>query len=230
MITYEFTDKGPRVENQDSCYLKYEDGFLIAAAADGVGGNNGGAVASRMAIELLIDGLGRNLTLADCLLHAHKEIVNCSSKDEALRGMATTLTAVVCKEGVLSGVHCGDSRAYIFRGNGVKQLTKDHTEVAKLLAEGRLTREAAINYPRKNILDSALGTHKELRFQEFEFELHSGDRLILATDGVYSELSKKDLVLISKAEIDFTGFCEAVISRVAEAGPTDNYTLVGVEF
>ncbi|WP_312913501.1 PP2C family protein-serine/threonine phosphatase [Stutzerimonas nitrititolerans] len=229
MITYEFTDKGPRVENQDSCYLNCDDGGIVAAVADGVGGNNGGAVASRIAIEILIDGYKSDSTLSECLLRAHEKILDCSSRDDSLRGMATTLTAAIFKKGVLKGVHCGDSRAYILRGNGIKQLTKDHTEVAKLLAEGRLTKDAAINYPRKNILDSALGTHKELRFQEFEFQLEIGDRVILATDGIYGDLTKKELVFISKSESDFNKFCEAVISRVVEIGPSDNYTLVGFE-
>ncbi|MFT0625785.1 PP2C family protein-serine/threonine phosphatase [Ectopseudomonas guguanensis] len=230
MIIFEFSDKGPRSENQDSCYIKSAGQSVVAVVADGVGGNNGGAVASRMAIDVFIKGLDEGLTPSECLLAAHDEIVNQSSRDESLRGMATTLTAVICKDGALEGVHCGDSRAYILRGNGVKQLTKDHTEVARLLAEGLITKEAAINYPRKNILDSALGTHKKLHYQEFGFELEDGDRLILVTDGIYSEINKKELVDISKSKADFVGFCELIVSRVAEVGPSDNYTLVGVEF
>lgn len=230
MKTFEFTDKGPRVENQDACYLKTDTNPIFAAVADGVGGNNGGATASKLAIETIISGLDKNLTLGESLLLAHKEILDLSSEKAELRGMATTLTTVTYENEILKGAHCGDSRAYILRGNGIKQLTKDHTEVAKLLAEGRISKEGAINYPRKNILESALGTHKELTYQEFTFNIEHGDRLLLATDGIYSELHKKDLVLLSKQEGDFIKFCENIISQVKELGPTDNYTLIGIEF
>ncbi|WP_321884946.1 PP2C family protein-serine/threonine phosphatase [Burkholderia cenocepacia] len=228
--TFSFSDQGPRSANQDSFCVDQLDRGLLLGVADGVGGNNGGEIASRFAIETLLIGARSGLSISTCADNAHEGLLAMGNESPELYGMATTLTAIVYEENNLSGVHCGDSRAYILRGQGIKQLTTDHTEVARLLAEGRISRDDYVHYPRKNVLTSALGSHKEFIKQTFEFECKSGDRLLLITDGIYSVLSKKEIQFYSTINTDFTAFCDCIISEVGEREPTDNFTLVGVEF
>lgn len=228
--TFSFSDKGPRVDNQDYFCLERIGERLLIAVADGVGGNKGGETASRCAISMLINGLRVGQTLSECMDSAHHELIAKAESSPELQGMATTLTAVVCEGHLLTGIHCGDSRAYVLRRNGIKQLTADHTEVARLLAEGKLTKEEAVDYPRHNVLTSAVGTHKDLIKQTFQFDVLPGDRLLLLTDGVYSQLSKKEIQMCSASEKDLNTFCKSLLDTLTERGTDDNFTLVAAEF
>jgi len=228
--TFAFSDKGPRTNNQDSYCVETKGIETIASVADGVGGNQGGEIASMLAVESFKKSFAAGLRLTDCLEAAHRSISEQAALDPALHGMATTFTAVHWDGGVLKGVHTGDSRAYLLRGFGLKQLTKDHTEVARLVAEGKISKEDSVHYPRKNVLTSALGTHKNLLIDEFSFEVKAGDRLLLITDGVYGVVTKKNLVNLSIENSDFIKFCEGVVNQVNNATATDNFTLVGLEF
>lgn len=227
--TFVFSDRGPRAENQDSYCLVESSGNFLAAVADGVGGNNGGEVASKFAIEVLQKMLSQGERLQQCFEAAHLGLIEKASKLPHLGGMATTLTAINCRGLTLDGAHCGDSRAYVLRGRGLKQLTNDHTEVAKLISEGRLTKKEAINYPRKNVITSAIGTHKELVVQAFQFDLLPGDRILLLTDGVYSLIPKREITNLSVGESVFESYCENLIEMIKDRGASDNFTLLGVE-
>lgn len=228
--TFVCSDRGPRAENQDFyCLVNSSDG-LLAAVADGVGGNNGGEAASHFAIETLKEELGRGATLEQCFEAAHLGLIAKANNLPYLNGMATTLTAINCIGSSLSGAHCGDSRAYILRRQGLKQLTNDHTEVARLIAEGHLSKEEAVNYPRKNIITSALGTHKDLVVQSFQFDVLPADRLLLLTDGVYSLITKREIQSLSAGELRLEVYCEKLIEIVKGRGPTDNFTLLAIEF
>ena len=88
---------------------------------------------------------------------AHVNIVSAQQMAPELKRMATTLTAGMFFQHELVGVHCGDSRASVARSQGIRWLTTDHTEGERLFRGGKLTKEQLRDYPRKNILDSALG-------------------------------------------------------------------------
>jgi serine/threonine protein phosphatase PrpC len=224
------SDKGPRIENQDSfCFFSTPYGFL-GAVADGVGGNKGGGVAARIAIEMLRSSLAVTVPLEETFQHIHLQIVDEANRSPDLKGMATTLTAVSFENYILRGAHCGDSRAYLLRGRGLKQLTIDHTEAARMVADGLMTKAEAVNYPRKNVLASALGTHKELITQSFSSDVKAGDRLLLLTDGVYSEVNKREIQRASAEDSNLEGFCLQLIETVRDRGASDNFTMLAIEF
>lgn len=230
MQTYLYSSKGPRPSNQDSASLAYISGGVLICIADGVGGNKGGEIASKLAIEIFLkEIICSGLNLHHALNSAHNEIIDSASKNIDLSGMATTFTAMFVANGKVKGIHCGDSRAYILRGNGIKQLTEDHSEVAKLTRSGKLTKEEAIEYPRKNVIYSALGSQKPLVIDSFEFDLLSKDRLILLTDGVHGIIPKKTFRDYSVNSTSMKEWCDSLIMSVDHQGPDDNFTIAAVE-
>lgn len=228
---YSHTSKGPRFSNQD-CILHTQipDRGLLCCVADGVGGNRGGEIASKLAVEVFERELRHtNVALSECVDIAHHEVLTQAASDETLLGMATTITSVLINEYNLEGVNCGDSRTYVLRGNGLKQLSVDHSEVARLLASGKLTKEAAVDYPRKNILDSAIGAHKPIQIQTFEFELQKNDRIVLMSDGIYSVVSKQDFRNLSLKNSTVKGLGESIVKLAEERNTADNFSLIIVE-
>ncbi|EIQ1513593.1 protein phosphatase 2C domain-containing protein [Vibrio fluvialis] len=232
MQTYLFSSKGPRITNQDAASLTYVSGGVLLCVADGVGGNNGGEVASKLAIEVFLREVissKSSFSFSKAIEVAHNEIKERASEDTELSGMATTFTAVFVTSDRVIGIHCGDSRAYILRDNGIKQLSEDHSEVAKLIRSGKLTKEAAVDYPRKNVIYSALGSHKELVVDEFEFELVSQDRIVLVTDGVHGVVSKKTFRDTSLNSSSLKEWCDTIVTILEGLGPEDNFTIASVE-
>lgn len=230
MQIFSLSDPGPRAENQDSLCVEQSTQGLFAAVADGVGGNKGGQHASKFAIDALLSGFRAEASLDITLESAHTNLLDRAASSPELTGMATTVTAVQIKNTSLTGVHVGDSRAYLLRGKGLKQLTVDHTEVANLLASGRITKEEAATYPRRNVLSSALGIPREFKFQAFDFALETNDRLLLLTDGVYSLITKREIQQISEKSLSLDDLCHSLITLVRDRGPTDNFSLIGLQF
>lgn len=228
---YSHTSEGPRTTNQDCIlHMQIPDRGLLCCVADGVGGNQGGETASKLATMVFERELRKkDVTLHDCAIIAHHDVLAMAASDENLLGMATTVTAVLIKEYSLTGINCGDSRTYVLRGNGLKQLSTDHSEVARLLEAGKLTKETALDYPRKNILDSAIGAHKPLIIQDFNFNLREKDRVILISDGVYSVISKKEIRDLSIMNKDINTFGEELVKLVVARKTGDNFSVVIVE-
>ena len=223
----ETTNTGPRPENQDAVGHKFFETALFACIADGVGGERCGALAAKICVQSLMEAdetlLRSNLVnLANDL---HEKILSKSNADKNCQGMATTLSCCFLDSYLLRGVHAGDSRIYVLRGNGIKQITVDQTEVARFVRNGKMSPKEALVYPRRNILDSALGHEKNLEIQGLHFTLEPGDRIILSTDGIHENIMKKDLRDLSLRSSSVNELSEKIISHVEDKGPKDNYTL-----
>ncbi|MGP9599806.1 PP2C family protein-serine/threonine phosphatase [Psychrobacter sp. AOP42-A1-21] len=231
-----FTAKGPRSSNEDSYLIQPLERGMLLIVADGLGGHKGGKYASYYAttnvLEKLrsIDDIGIR-PLENILKEVHEELINLGLENNELYGMGTTLTcAYIDSENKLLGVHTGDSRAYLLRENGLIQLTTDHTEAQKLFDEGLISKEELLNYPRKNILVSALGAKSNrLLVDSFEYQLQAKDRLLLSSDGFYASITKKEIRDISVKLDEFSEFFFDMLSHVRQAEPTDNYSVVGIQ-
>ncbi|WP_159124379.1 PP2C family protein-serine/threonine phosphatase [Acinetobacter variabilis] len=231
-----FTAKGPRSSNEDSYLIQHFERGMLLIVADGLGGHKGGKYASNYATTNVLKKLRAMndigiLPLEDILKEVHEELINLGLENNELYGMGTTLTcAYIDSENKLLGVHTGDSRAYLLRGNGLIQLTTDHTEAQKLFDEGLINKEELLNYPRKNILVSALGAKSNnLLIDSFEYQLAPKDRLLLSSDGFYASITKREIRDISVKFDEFSEFFFDVLSHVKKAEPTDNYSVVAIE-
>lgn len=235
------TDAAGRSENQDVALAMVlgagpanggEDFLLLVA--DGMGGEPAGDVASRIAADTLRDAfpnapegdLGQALRQA--FRQANEAVYQAAATEPAYTGMGTTLTAALLHGRYATVAHVGDSRAYLLRGDGLTQVTRDHTLVAEEVAQGRLTAEAARNDPRRNILSRVIGTNARLDSKLpsiFELTLLPGDRLLLCSDGLYDVLDDVDMhrALLGQ-EPDSAA--QSLVALAKERGTRDNATAV----
>jgi serine/threonine protein phosphatase PrpC len=223
---------GPRKKNEDFQNTEFWKESFIATVADGVGGRNCGAMASEISVKTFHEyiKLQPNLELESVIEIVNNVILEYSSRNIECEGMASTFTSCIIQRNVLKGIHVGDSRLYILRRNGIMQLTIDHTEAFNLLNDGLISKEQYINYPRKNVIDSALGMGKEIKKQLFEFQLESKDRIILSTDGFYNLFSKVELRDFSLINSTFSEFINKIQLEVSLRKLTDNATFTLIEF
>ena len=195
-----------------------------------VSGRFGGGVASKKAVELIFkDSLKATQDFSSVMLEIHKALISSQKEDKNLLGMATTLTYGVFTKDGLKGAHCGDTRIILLRGKGVKKVTQDHTEVQRLLNAGKLTKNEALNYSRKHILDSALGSDDSPRIDPVDIDVQSGDRFVFTTDGVHDKIHLRELFQISQESSSPQEFVEDVEAEIKKRVAEDNYSLVCVD-
>lgn len=217
-----FSEPGPRSTNEDALLMRLEGDLAILAVADGLGGLGGGGTASDIAIQL-VKSASPDKDLHQLVHEVHEAILAAQAEDGS--AMATTLTVARIRGNILDGAHCGDTRCIIQRGNGIRKLTRAHTEAQRLLDAGKLSKKQFLEYPRRNILESALGTQKAPRIDNFSIELKTGDRIVLSSDGVHEKVLLRDLLEIIK-DGDAFKITQALKNAVLEKGPEDNYTAI----
>lgn len=204
---------------------------LVAAIADGVGGNVGGGVASSTSVNLALELLTNKTEykLFQIFEFIKNNLIEISTQDTRLLKMATTLTLLVIEQYKVKFGHVGDTRLYHLRSSGLKQKTKDQTEVALLVEQGVITPRKAKNYPRKSVLISALSASSDYSLQQGEFEIEPNDRLLLLSDGVYNVLPKRKICDISLNSFTLLEFKENLINELLLYELNDDATLILIE-
>jgi protein phosphatase len=192
----------------------------------------GGANASRIAIRSLQSFLKDDEQFSEQLQaaarHAHEEILRVQKTNAELRRMATTLTATAFTQQGLFGIHCGDTRAAIARGNGVRRLTTDHSEGQRLFQAGKITKEELQKYPRKNILESALGSQDTPQIDSFRMPLLRGDKVFLTSDGAHGKLLLREMRDLAARHSQARSFVAEAAEIIAARSPDDNFSIVAV--
>jgi PPM family protein phosphatase len=220
-----------RSGNEDSHFC----GQTVFAVADGLGGHQGGEVASAAAVEPLAGLDGRSFkdageaaeALAAAIREANEAILERAAGDPALYGMATTVTAAAAGDGYLQLAHVGDSRAYLLRGGTLEQLTTDHTVVGELVRRGRLTPEQAAIHPERSILTRAVGLDPRVPVDLPDpLELEPEDQVLLCSDGLTEAVADGRIAELLSAAPDGHAACRALIDAANDAGGPDNITVV----
>ena len=234
------TDIGKvRRSNQD-CYAVGElpGGVAWGVVCDGMGGANGGNIASRTAVKTVSEkiasswrpGMGANSIcnmLKSVVAAANINVFDMSTSVETLAGMGTTIVLTLIADGTAHIVHAGDSRAYLIQNGTLTQITKDHSIVQSLVEQGKLTEDQAREHPRRNVITRALGVSELLEVDYNEVELESGNGLLLCTDGLsgYVETEQIEQVI---AKYPFVERAEKLVELANEAGGGDNITVVTI--
>ncbi len=240
------TDPGKkRVNNEDALLLN--DTLGLYAVADGIGGNEGGEVASRIAVETLgramPDLLGEKdrtpptdrvraddpsvSALREAVFLANRAIHQERSQNAALSNMGTTLTALLLRDKQAFIAHIGDSRAYLFRAGKLLQLTDDHSFVAEQVRAGIFTLEQARSSPYRHMITRALGIAKDAQAELTTRALKKDDRFLLCTDGLTEMVADAEISRV----LEMSSPQEAVQKLLAaanERGGVDNITAVVV--
>src|SRR5919204_4538275 len=211
-----------------------EDALLVSppffAVADGMGGAKAGEVASHLALDAFEEADGGDDSpegrLARIARDANRRIYELASKDEARRGMGTTLTAAMVTGREVSIGHVGDSRAYRLRDGQLEQLTKDHSLVAELERRGEITPEAAESHPQRSIITRALGPEPEVDVDTYTIAGKPGDVYLLCSDGLTSMVSDDEVASILRAAANLEEGAEALVRAANQSGGKDNITVV----
>lgn len=213
---------------------------VLLLVADGMGGQACGELASQMCSDLtpvrLLDGLRERQTasreelgglLTKALESANQSILETSRDRPACKGMGTTATAVLVRGSSVLVAQVGDSRAYLIRNGAMAQLTRDQTFLNYLVELGAV--DAAIEArddPRRSILVQALGTSEKLNVVLTGAEVQDGDRLLLASDGLYGPVKADEILDIAGGDADLEARCRALIAAANQHGGPDNITLI----
>jgi len=148
----------------------------------------------------------------------------------SLGGMGTTLTLALLRAGgSLELAHTGASRAYRLRGGELTQLTRDHTLVADLIAEGRLDPAEVRIHPQRNLLTRVIGMAKQVEVDESSTSTQPGDRLLLCSDGLSGMIEDADIARMLGSGDDAVLTVWALIEAANEAGGEDNITVIVVD-
>ena len=209
----------------------------LFAVADGMGGHAGGEVAAKVAVETLQQAFERTPTtdgLRAAFDEANREVWTQSQANPELRGMGTTLTAIALVGG--SGGHdtialanVGDSRAYVYSGGSLVQVTDDHSLAEERMRHGEMTEAEAAVHPQRHILTRALGVSSEVEPDMWELELHTGDRVLICSDGLSNEVGLDEMASILGEIDDPEQAARHLVDVANEHGGADNITVVVVD-
>ena len=221
-----------RESNQDALeYGTLNNAVQYAVVCDGMGGANGGNIASKIAVEVIgsriRDGFQESSSaehlLTSAMATANAGVFDRAQREEELNGMGTTVVAVITHEHTAYISHVGDSRLYLYRDGGLTQITRDHSVVQELIESGQITEEEARSHPRKNYITRAIGVVSEEYGEYDEVALMAGDRLLLCTDGLTNEVAKDGLC--SLLSLPAEEAVAALIRAALDGGGKDNITV-----
>ena len=226
------TDVG-RVRRTNQDHLLTADPVFVVA--DGMGGHNGGEVASAIAVDEMANADAVNTLgqLVEVVQQANREIIDQSRLDPKLRGMGTTVVALIgmdVDDSERIGVaNVGDSRLYLRTDDELVQLTEDHSLVEALVRDGRLSREDAADHPQRNILTRALGIDDKALVDTWELVPVAGDRYLLCSDGLFNELEPEPILEVLHRLDDPGAAAEELVAAAVAAGGHDNVTVLIVD-
>ncbi len=232
------TDTGRVRQNNEDCYATFRkgrDGVFIVA--DGMGGHAVGELASRTAVQYVVDslptGLARVRTSREMeeLLHSMVERANVkvylqSLDNRRYKGMGTTLTVAVIRDWRLYLSHIGDCRVYLLHGSSLQRLTVDHTLVQELLDSGSITVEEANNHPKRHMLMRSLGVNEYMSPDTQSFDISEGDLIMLCTDGLYGMVPEQTIRSILRHHKDLDSCLDQLVEAANQAGGKDNITII----
>ena len=231
-----------RAENQD--YAAYhtlntaapEAPETLMVVADGMGGHAGGAVAAKMAVEVLMETYAQSGPSAAAIterlrrafVKANAVMMRRSDRDPDLKGMGTTLTAAVIRATKVCFAHVGDSRGYIFSKGRLTQFTTDHSLVADLVDKGIIRAEDAEHHPQANVITRAIGFKTGLIVDTNELPVapEASFYLLLCSDGLYKELDDDTLAAVLSELPEPSDAVSRLVSLANQHGGADNITVV----
>ena len=235
---YAKTDIGKMREmNQDYFYVSNNE-LQLYILADGMGGYQGGEIASKLAVISVKNYIENNLNetpkdkenllkLISSSIEYANMVVYERAKEDNLEGMGTTLEVCLIYNNKVYIGHIGDSRIYRIRKEFIRKLTQDHSYVQKLVKDGTITKEEAEHHPKKNMLMKALGCNAYVEPDVMMKIFQKEDILVICSDGLTNMVKQEDIYNIVIKNIDTAA--ENLINLANENGGYDNITVVLIQ-
>jgi PPM family protein phosphatase len=218
-----------RPNNEDTYLIDEKRGLFLLA--DGMGGAQAGETASHTAVEIVAAAVGeaesRTIdSLAEAFQKANREVVGMAASDPQLTGMGTTLVALMDCGGQMAIASVGDSRAYLFEGGVLTQLTEDQTWSQEVGRRIGISEEHLKKHPMRHVLTMAIGVDRLLRVHKTELSPEPGAILLLCSDGLHGVVPPETITegLISGQSLEAK--CHYLIDAARKAGGPDNVTVV----
>ncbi|MDO4921963.1 MAG: Stp1/IreP family PP2C-type Ser/Thr phosphatase [Phascolarctobacterium sp.] len=225
-----------RENNEDTLLVR--EPYLFAVA-DGMGGYAAGEIASRSTIKafeaatysLRHEQEEQNVikVLQEAFAKANAHVYKMAVSNDKYKGMGTTMTALYLPgNGEAYCCHIGDSRLYLYRNGQLRQVTRDHTFVADLQEQGKITREEAFVHPQRHILLQAMGVDEEIQSDCLHFSVEPSDRLLLCSDGLSDMLRDREIADIIGTE-DLQQAADKLLEQSLDNGGRDNVSLILID-
>lgn len=228
-----------RPKNEDRCFV--DPAGIVFIVADGMGGQQAGEKASEMAIDYLSKRLTADAHLADApvsrvtaqiqdaVVEANAEIMALSQLDYRYHSMGTTVVLAVVLGRYAYVTGAGDSRAYLVRGRGAEQLTRDHSVAESLAEAGTISRDEVREHRYRHMLWKYLGTKEASSRPDVQRRrLRRGDRLLLASDGLTGVVTKEQMHATVARTDDPQQVVESLVQQALDGDSHDNITCVAV--
>lgn len=209
----------------------------LMVVSDGMGGAAAGEIASEMAVKTIRESLMQAggaigdvcARLQTATEKANQQIWNYARQNLRFKGMGATLTAVLIQQATAFVAQVGDSRAYLVRGDRIKQLTKDQSLVQALIDSGAVAPDQADSIPQ-NVITQALGTSPTVDVAISSVELSQGDTLIVCSDGLSNKIKDEELVYLVRHMGDLSLLCRSLVELANQRGGEDNITVITARF
>ena len=229
-----------RKNNQDSLKIEeISDRETLLVVADGMGGHAGGAEASRIAVDHVMECVltahkaaepspDKRAVLREAILGAHAQIRTRGQNDRALQGMGTTCVAVHLDGNEALWAHVGDSRIYLHQPGHLELLTRDHSRVQQLVDHGLISPDEARTHPYRNVITQALGPMDKIQVDVGPEPIALGpdEQLLLCSDGLSGMLTDQEITDVLDRHPDAEDAASALIQGALDSGGDDHITVV----
>ncbi|MEI3377092.1 MAG: Stp1/IreP family PP2C-type Ser/Thr phosphatase [Coriobacteriales bacterium] len=223
------SDVGSVREHNEDSYLVKTPLFVVA---DGMGGHEAGEVASSIAVTTMESHAPKSTSpeaLAAAVIKANEAVLRGAQDGTGKPGMGTTLTAAFVFEDEATIAQVGDSRAYLLHDGQLQRITRDHSLVADLIEQGRLTEAEARFHPQRSVITRALGSDPSMQPDLYTLHVEEGDRLLLCSDGLSSMIPDGDIEAILLDNPVPAQACDALVEEAIIAGGLDNVTVIVID-
>ncbi|CCY99622.1 protein serine/threonine phosphatase PrpC regulation of stationary phase [Clostridium sp. CAG:793] len=223
--------------NEDYFYISYpDDEIQLFILADGMGGYNGGEVASKLAVtsakNYILSNFEKNNSDKDTILdlvknssqYANMVVYEKAKENPELSKMGTTLDICLIYQSKAFISHIGDSRIYRIRKDFMRKLTKDHSYVQQLIDEGKITKEESLKHPKKNMLMKALGCTPFIEPDAMIKGFIKEDVILMCSDGLTNMVSEERIKQIIKENP--TDATKLLVQEANDNGGNDNITAI----
>lgn len=231
-----FTDQGKRNNNEDYIGMTERDGNVLFVLADGLGGHGKGEVASKLVVEQTIEYYrsgDKPPSLAECIVHSQKELLDLQEREDARDGMKTTIVVLEMSQDQARWAHVGDSRLYVFRRGKLQLRTYDHSVPQMLVATGEIKEKDIRHHVDRNRLLRVMGIpwKKPMYTVSEDYTVKPKTAFLLCTDGFWEWMEEKEMEKLLKKADTPEQWIDAMVKEIWKKGEghsMDNLSAIAV--